>query len=114
AAVSGNNVNSGGTAYGGGVYVNDGTFYMAGNAVISGNTASGYAYGGGVFVGSSGAFEKTGGVIYGVNALAANRNTAGGEGDAAYNDGTSDKRNTTANSGDNLNSAYSGPPGGWE
>jgi uncharacterized repeat protein (TIGR02543 family) len=68
-AISGNtNTGSGtsGSAYGGGVYINSGTFIMRGGT-ISGNTATGsnYVSGGGVFVSSSSSFIMYGGEIAG-------------------------------------------------
>ncbi|MDR2246969.1 MAG: InlB B-repeat-containing protein [Treponema sp.] len=60
-----NTVSSSSSAYGGGVYVETGTFIMSGGT-ISGNsvTASSSAYGGGVYVGT-GTFTMSGGTISG-------------------------------------------------
>jgi hypothetical protein len=73
----------------GGVYVKAGTFVMSGG-VIRGNTATNNYSSGGVAVGSPAlaVFEKTGGIIYGVNPEragynAADNNTATGTGTKA-------------------------------
>ena len=96
---------------GGGVYVRGtsnyyGTFTMNGGT-ISGNTAS---FGGGVYVSSSGIFIKQGtqsGIIYGNEASATLRNTAGSDsnGHAVYYSSSSLKRSTTANQSDQINTA---------
>jgi hypothetical protein len=52
--------NNSSSSYGGGVYVNYGSFNMNGGT-ISGNSA--YSYGGGVYVGSGGRFNMYGGTI---------------------------------------------------
>jgi hypothetical protein len=107
--ISGNSASS----YGGGVYVDSGTFTMSGGT-ISGNTSN--YYGGGVYV-SSGTFTKqSGGVIYGSNASASLKNTTRGDGygHAVYVESGSKRRNSTAGEGDALDSATSGDAGGWE
>jgi hypothetical protein len=72
------------------------------------------ADGGGVKVNNGGTFTKTGGVIYGSDAEAALKNTAGnGNGHAVYV-GNGKIRNTTAGPDVNLDSAKSGAAGGWE
>jgi uncharacterized repeat protein (TIGR02543 family) len=106
---------SGNTAlWGGGVFVG-GTFTMGGGT-ISGNTASIY-YGGGVYV-QYGTFTKqSGGVIYGSNeSNSALRNTASGSsyGHVAYVYSSSQKRNNTAGVGITMNSGITGSAGGWE
>jgi hypothetical protein len=84
---------------GGGVYIKNGIFTMSGGT-ISENSTSGYTdlfgYGGGVYV-YSGSFSKTGGIID-------NTNTAR-YGKAAYVRIGGKKRNSTAGTGVNLNSA---------
>jgi fibronectin type 3 domain-containing protein len=84
---------------GGGVYIKSGIFTMSGGT-ISGNSASGYlslfGYGGGVYI-YNGSFSKTGGIID-------NTNTAR-YGRVAYVYSGSKKRNSTAGTGVNLNSA---------
>jgi hypothetical protein len=106
--ISGNTSSS---YYGGGVYVNGGTFTMSGGE-ISGNSAS---LGGGVSV-SSGTFTKqSGGIIYGANASSTLKNTATGGysyGHAVYVSG-SQMRNFTVGTGVPLNSTQSGTAGGW-
>ena len=77
--------------FGGGVYVEDGKFFMEGGT-ISGNTAE--ESGGGVYVDGrssskkTGEFKKTGGIIYGSNAGDADKNKSNrknnGDGDAVY------------------------------
>jgi len=79
------------TNFGGGVYINDGRFYMEGGT-ISGNTAD--ESGGGVYVDGrssskkTGVFKKTGGIIYGSNADDTKKNKSNrnnnGDGDAVY------------------------------
>jgi hypothetical protein len=95
---------------GGGVYVNSGTFTMS-EGTISSNFAN--TKGGGVYVGD-GTFTKTGGIIYGWGDVDSLRNKIGdGEGDAAYvSDGK--KRDSTAGTGDDLDSSVDGSAGGWD
>jgi uncharacterized repeat protein (TIGR02543 family) len=97
---------------GGGVFVDGGAFFMNGGD-ISGNNATN---GGGVFV-ESGAFTKaSGGVIYGADAEPALQNAAT-DGDTyghAVYVSTAMKRDSTAAEGVTLDSAQSGPTGGWE
>jgi hypothetical protein len=118
--------NNNSSSFGGGVYFNSsGTFAMNGGT-ISGNNA---VNGGGVYV-ESGTFKKKNtdtpgdsGVIYGkyeagttnpeVEAL---KNTASSDNDghAVYVQSISEKRNSTADVGDDLDSTVSGLAGGWE
>ena len=113
---------SGNTAtgqHGGGVYVYEGTFTMSGGK-ISGNTASGNTSGGGgVSMYAGGRFTKeSGGTIYGSDADAKLKNTAGGGnsyGHAVYvGSSSAKKRNTTAGEGVTLDSTKDGTAGGWE
>jgi hypothetical protein len=96
---------------GGGVSVAGGTFTMSGGA-ISGNTASGG--GGGVFVSSNATFTKeSGGIIYGWDESSGLENSAS-NGHAVYVASSPAKlRNSTAGEGVTLDSAASGPAGGW-
>jgi len=99
--ISGNKANNGN---GGGVYISGDawstpktSFTMSGGT-ISGNSAK---YGGGVSI-SQGTFTKSGGgIIYGENAPAADKNTAATRGNAVYWDGGS--RDTTLGESDNFN-----------
>jgi hypothetical protein len=117
--ISGNTAGGGvGGGRGGGVfvYISGSTFTMTGGT-ISGNTASNY--GGGVGV-ESGTFTKTGNsIIYGdsdtTHTPGSTENTAvTGKGHAAYVESGAKKRNATADTGVNMNSATAGTPGGWE
>jgi hypothetical protein len=107
--------NSSSSSNGGGVLMSSGTFTMSGGT-ISGNSA--FDDGGGVCVWGENTFTKqAGGTIYGSNAEAALRNTAGSDshGHAVYvSTSSSKKRNTTAWEGVTLDSRVSGPAGGWE
>jgi hypothetical protein len=111
--ISGNQAGS--SRSGGGVYfASTGTFTMTGG-FISGNEASD---GGGVYV-YSGTFTKSGGIIYGDTDTAhdsgSDENTAAsGSGHAVYVDAGPEKRNSTAGPGVVLDSAISGPSGGWD
>jgi hypothetical protein len=70
---------SGGSAWGGGVYVHDGIFKMTGGT-IAGNksmTQTGMAYGGGVYIQGGGTFQFASGTIYG-NSAGSNSNTIQG------------------------------------
>jgi hypothetical protein len=108
--ISGNSA----SMYGGGVFVNSGTFTMQGGE-ISGNSVTGY--GGGVYV-ISGTFTKTssGGVIYGSNASSTLKNTASsGAAVCVYVSSNSvKKRDATATASTALDSSKSGAAGGWE
>jgi hypothetical protein len=95
-------------------------FTMCGGT-ISGNTASGS--GGGVSVYTdpgTATFKKAdaddgdSGVIYGSNADAVLKNTAGGNGDAVYVESGPKKRNSTAGPDVTLDSDISGAGGGWD
>ncbi|GHV03465.1 hypothetical protein AGMMS50229_02690 [Campylobacterota bacterium] len=109
--ISGNEAN-----YGGGVFVDGGNFTMYGGT-ISGNEAT---YGGGVLVDATtgGTFNKTGGTIYGDTDTTNSppENTASsGNGHAVYVDSSpAKKRNTTADTGNDMNSSIDGSSGGWE
>jgi hypothetical protein len=105
---------------GGGVYVGRGAFTITGGE-ISGNTSN---YGGGVFISNEGSFTKTGGgVIYGSDAADSLKNTAGwnsSPGHAVYyfwfkNSSSyfGHSRNTTLNTGDNINTSDTGSGSGW-
>jgi hypothetical protein len=98
---------------GGGVFVGGtaGTSLTMSGGVISGNTA--VIRGGGVYVGSDGTFTKNGGVIYGLDAAEDLKNIAGTDGHAAYAV-TGKIRTNTAGPGTSMDSAVSGPPGGWD
>jgi hypothetical protein len=120
--VTGNTSVSSSSSYGGGVYVgSNGTFTMSGGE-ISGNTAS--FWGGGVFVYSNGNFTKTGGgTVYGYAEGDAKSNTVqnssgvvvSNRGHAVYVDSNPVKRReTTAGSTINLDSAVAGMAGRWE
>jgi hypothetical protein len=64
-----------------------------------------------------GAFLKTGGIIYGINAADPLKNEAPSDGQAAgaYAEGNVFlKRDATAGTGDKLDSAKIGPEGGWD
>ena len=101
ASVSGN-ASPGGS--GGGVYVSDsGTFTMRDSASVSGNTAR--YNGGGVCIDSGGAFNKTGGTIYGENAEQNLKNTVISRlGHAVYDFKNKGWRNATAGTAMNSNS----------
>jgi uncharacterized repeat protein (TIGR02543 family) len=117
--ISGNTAHGDSAGYGGGVYVY-GTFTQSGGA-ISGNSASGSSYGGnggGVYVSTSGTFTKQlGGTIYGSDESDTLKNTAtSGDsyGQAVYiSSSPAEIRNITAGPGVTLDSAVSGPAGGW-
>ncbi|GHV02550.1 hypothetical protein AGMMS49521_4430 [Campylobacterota bacterium] len=102
--------------FGGGVHVDSGNFTMSGGT-ISGNEANA---GGGVFVNANigGTFNKTGGTIYGNTPEGSpywNRASSDTNGHAVYcNGGTTKYRDTTANTGDDMNSSIDGIGGGWE
>jgi uncharacterized repeat protein (TIGR02543 family) len=106
--VSGNIANGSG----GGVYINAGAFIMK-DGELSGNTAA--SNGGGVFVNSNHTFTKaSSGVIYGSDASAGLKNTAGsGNGHAVYAVSGPKKRNSTVEAGETMNSAQTGAEGGW-
>jgi hypothetical protein len=103
---------------GGGVYVYGGTFSMS-DGEISRNTAINYSsWGGGVFVDNA-SFTKTGGIIYGKNAVGEFEyasNKASETGHAVYFIimNSSKKRNTTAGENINLDTNMAGTAGGWE
>ena len=59
--------------YGGGVFVHSGIFTMEGGSIMDNSALH---YGGGVYITNRGIFRKTGGIIYGINAPEAYRNTA--------------------------------------
>jgi uncharacterized repeat protein (TIGR02543 family) len=110
---SGGTISNNTATYGGGTFANnDGTFTIT-DGTTSGNTS---AYGGGVYV-YNGTFTKSGGTIYGSNAEDGFKNTAtSGDsyGHAVYiNSSPAEIRNITAGSGVTLDSAVSGPAGGW-
>jgi uncharacterized repeat protein (TIGR02543 family) len=110
--------NTSSSSLGGGVCVYSGTFTMSGGT-ISGNTSSYYSYGGGIFVGIGTFIKQSGGVIYGSNASASLKNTAGGGntgyGHAVYvNSSPAKRRDSTAGEGDTLNSGVSDSDDGWE
>jgi hypothetical protein len=110
--MSGGTISGNTGSYGGGVY-SGGAFVMSGGE-IGGNTAF---YGGGVDVSGGGAFAKQpGGTIYGSDAGARLKNTAGNDGHAVYVDASAvKKRNTTAGLGVALDSAKTvSEGGGWE
>ena len=93
---------------GGGVYSNGSTFTMTAG-LISGNAVS--SFGGGVHI-CSGSFTKTGGIIDDTNST-----TVADRGRVAFvylTSTTYRKRETTAGSTVNLNSAVAGTSGGWE
>jgi hypothetical protein len=109
---------------GGGVSVESGSFKMSGGT-ISGNSATGNsatASGGGVYVYGSGIFTKSGGVIYGSGkggnsnlVKDGSGNQVDDKGHAVYVDiAPQKKRDSTAESGDNLDSTVDGTAGGWE
>jgi uncharacterized repeat protein (TIGR02543 family) len=115
---------SGNTAkWGGGATItNSGSMTMkSGGGTISANTAD---WGGGVYVNvaNKAVFTKeANGVIYGLNAEDALKNTAtgaGASGHAVYvyagDNSLNTRRTTTAGSGVTLNSSLSGSAGGWE
>ena len=111
--ISGNNANSGG-----GVYLDgySGTFTMRGGA-ITGNTAS--EYGGGVYR-NNGTFAKTGGIITGYNSDPTNGNVVKDgtgpmvrRGHAVYINAAT-RKETTAESVDNLSANGSTITGGWD
>jgi TolB-like protein len=114
-AMSGGTISGNFADAGGGVYVYDGTFTMSGGT-ISGNSAD-YG-GGGVYVRSSSTFTKqTDGVIYGSDANGTLKNTArdGGHAVYVYREYSPDKRrNSTASVDVTLDSRISGSAGGWE
>ncbi|MHC6202602.1 fibronectin type III domain-containing protein [Breznakiellaceae bacterium SP9] len=100
--ISGNTASSGG-----GIYVSGGTFTMS-SGEISRNTSS-YGEGGGVYLfsGKTTTFTKTGGTIYGSDVIESLKNTASrGNGHAVYyrSSSNSKKRDTTADTGVNLDS----------
>jgi hypothetical protein len=123
---------------GGGVFAS-GDFVMEGG-IISGNTVtsvayhiiygsySAGAYGSGLFVAENTTFTKTGGIIYGSEAVGVDadgydlKNVAigggsinGGQGHAVFlNTGTKYVRNTTAGEGVNMTSSDTSSTGGWE
>jgi predicted outer membrane repeat protein len=98
---------------GGGVYVAGGSFLLQGEAKISGNTAT--TNGGGVYVGGGSFTKLTDTIIYGDDASPGQKNTAGsGNGHAAYVTDGPKRRNSTAGTLVGLDSATSGPPGGWD
>ncbi|MDR2491460.1 MAG: Ig-like domain-containing protein [Spirochaetaceae bacterium] len=105
---------------GGGVYLNDANFIMSGGE-ISGNHAAIFGAtdgGGGVFM-YNGDFSKTGNsIIYGDDNPTYENTASNGNGHAVYvNSGQSQggqQRNSTAGSGDNLDSTVPGSGGGWE
>jgi uncharacterized repeat protein (TIGR02543 family) len=70
-AMSGGTISGNSAEDGGGVYVGNGMTMTGGT--IKGNTAF-HSYGGGVYVHSSGHFTKTGGVIFGSDAVEADQN----------------------------------------
>jgi hypothetical protein len=98
---------------GGGVNVGSGGAFTMSGGEISGNTASGS--GGGVFVDSGGIFIKQpGGIIYGMDASAALKNTASGYnyGHAVYIS-SDKKRSLTVGTEDFLDSTKSDAEGNW-
>jgi hypothetical protein len=110
------------------VYTGGARFYMRGG-VIRNNYATNSATdntGGGVSVRSAGIFEKTGGIIYGLDAQGSgnwNRINANpsppdlhaGNGYAVFVEGTPPKfRDNTSNVGDNKDASKAGSAGGWE
>jgi uncharacterized repeat protein (TIGR02543 family) len=83
---------------------------------IGGSFFSSFGYGGGVYV-NSGTFTKhSGGVIYGSDANAVLKNTAFGDdrGHAVYVISSGRMRSATAGDGVTLDSEMSGAVGGWE
>jgi hypothetical protein len=97
--------------FGGGVYVNGGTFAMSGGE-ISGSSA--YS-GGGVYIYSGTFTKQSGGIIYGANASGTLKNTATGGysyGHAVYVSG-SQMLNFTVGTGVSLDSTKSGAAEGW-
>ncbi|MCL2720318.1 MAG: InlB B-repeat-containing protein [Treponema sp.] len=108
-AVITDNFNQSGS--GGGVYINSGTFNMTGGT-MSKNSAS--LNGGGVYIAAAGNFVKTGGIIYGEDAVGGNANLAA-SGSAVYHASTIAKtRTNTSGSGHGMNSENAGVPGGWD
>jgi len=142
----GQSANNYGGSFGGGVS-NEGNFIMEGG-IINGNsitcsinpnksygTNEEYkdgAYGGGVYT-WSGSFEKTGGIIYGndavgndadgiplANTAQSDANGLGGGHAVFYDPGSSvgiaqkPRRNSTSGESHNMNSSVSGSAGGWE
>jgi hypothetical protein len=99
--------------YGGGVYVdNGGTFTMSGGT-ISGNSAS-WA-GGGVYAGGGTFIKHTGGVIYGLDeSNIALRNVAGTIAGHVVYVSSYTKRDTTAFMGTTMDTRKYGSAGGWE
>jgi hypothetical protein len=106
--ISGNSVTNTGSVYGGGVYVNGGTFTMNGGA-ISGNTVSSYGdnvtYGGGVYVSDNSTFTMSGGTISD-NTASSTDPALGSCGGGVYNKGTFTMSDGTI-SGNTSSSYYS-------
>jgi len=91
---------------GGGIYIgkedrSTGNFTIRDNAYVSGNTAN--SNGGGVFISNSGTFTKTGGNIYGYDALGDLKNNAK-KGCAIFNEGNGNWRSISVGPTMNLNS----------
>jgi hypothetical protein len=121
--MNGGSIKDSSAVSGGGVYEASGTFTMT-NGTIEGNSA---VSGGGVYV-NAGTFTKAdtdsdgdSGIIYGATTDGVTpedvdlKNTAsGGDGHAAWVVSGSKKRDTTAGTGDDLDSATEGVAGGWE